>query len=214
MKSKYHIEITRKALSFYFTLDALHTILMANILQDRIINQIGRDYLHFDSNTFDSGMHYIHMQEEMIFTAIASSDFTSARKALGHICHSWQDFYSHSNYVRLWVDREGLVPPSEIDHDDPNIMNSLHLRSGINYGLFDALALIPGLGKIITPLMPEDSHAKMNLDSPKSGELFEYAYQAALKRTRVYFSDLIQALEHKYFNKEKIAGFKGQGHVK
>jgi len=189
MISKYHIEITKRVLSEYFTQDAFQTILTANVLQDRIRNQFGRDYIHFDSNAFDSGMQYIQEQKDLIFSAIASSDFITARKAFGRICHSWQDYYSHSNYVRLWVDREGLVPPCEIDDDDQDIMNSPKLRSGINYGLIDFLALIPGFGKIVTPLMPADSHAKMNLDSPKSGVFFDYAYHAALKRTKSCFTD-------------------------
>jgi hypothetical protein len=210
MKSKYHIEITKKVLSNYFSQEALQTILMANVFQDRIRNQLGRHYIHFDSNAFEEGMEYIREQEEIIHVALLSSDFATARKALGRICHSWQDFYSHSNYVRLLVDREESFPPTEIDHDNPQIMTSAKLRSGKNYGLFDFLAIIPGLGKIVTPLMPEDSHAKMNLDSPKSSELFKYAYQAALQRTKVFFSELIERLRSRNISDKKIKGFMGQ----
>ncbi len=214
MKSKYHVEITRKALSEYFTPDALQTILTANVLQDRIINQLGRHYIHFDSNAFEEGMNYIQEQEEVILFGISTSDYATARKGLGRICHSWQDFFSHSNYVRLWVEREGHRPPDEISCDDPHIMNSPQLKSGKNYGLFDLMAIIPGLSKVITPLMPRDSHAKMNLDSPKSGDLFEYAYQAALIKTGSYFVDLIETLESKNISEKKIIAFQGQQHPK
>jgi len=52
MNVKYHIEITRKALSNHFSEKALRTILRANINQDSIKNQINHDHFHFDSNTF------------------------------------------------------------------------------------------------------------------------------------------------------------------
>jgi len=210
MKSKYHAEITRKALSEYFSQDALKTIIIANICQDRIRNQLGRDYIHFDSNAFESGFGYINDQHKIIVSSIDSKEYIPARKSFGRICHSWQDFYSHSNYVKLWLNIAGQSSPSDIDFNDDRIMKHPKLHSGMNYGLTDFLAILPGLGKIMKPLMPEDSHAKMNLDSPKSGSEFYYAYFAALKRTKDCFRKLILELRTNDINEEKIAGFKGQ----
>jgi hypothetical protein len=214
MKSKYHIEITTSALSEHFSQNALQTIIRANILQDRLRYQLQHDYIHFDSNDFERGFRYIQEQQELTISSIDVSDFTTARKAFGHICHSWQDFYSHSNYVRLWVNRVGFIPPCEIPHDDKQIMDSPQLKSGINYGLPDFLALIPGLRNVITPLMPEDSHARMNLDSPKSGKLFDYAYFAALKRTDACFKELLIELNTKSVTEKKISDFRGKQYKK
>jgi len=210
MKSKFHAKITRKVLSDHFSEKALKTIITANICQDRIRNQINRDYIHFDSNAFESGFHYINDQKRIVVSSIDSKVYIQARKAFGRLCHSWQDFYSHSNYVKLWLDIAGQSLPSDIPFDDDRIMNHPELRSGINYGLMDLLAILPGLGKIIKPLMPEDSHAKMNLDSPASGSKFYYAYEAALSRTKDCLKKLFLELRTNVINEEKIAGFKGQ----
>lgn len=210
MKSKYHAEITRNALSNYFSKEALKTIITANICQDRIRNQIGRDYIHFDSNAFEAGFRYIDNQNKIVVASIDSREYSQARKAFGRLCHSWQDFYSHSNYVKLWLSNAEPSPPNDIPFDDDRIMNHPDLRSGINYGLMDLLAILPGLGKFITPMMPEDSHAKMNLDSPKSGAHFTYAFYAALKRTDACYRKLILELITNGISEEKISGFKGQ----
>ncbi len=210
MKSKYHIEITQKALSNFFSQDALKTILKANIKQDRISYQYKHDYIHFDSNAFESGFRYIADQNEFLITSIDSKDYITARRALGRICHSWQDFYSHSNYVKLWLDINGETLPSEITHNDDNVMNHPDLHSGINYGVTDLLALLPVVGKFIKPLMPMDSHAKMNLDSPQSGSHFVYAYHAAFIRTKAFYEGLIVELRNIKISDEKITGFKGQ----
>lgn len=210
MKSRYHIEITQKALDEHFSQDALETIIQANIRQDRISYQFKHDYIHFDGNAFESGFRYIADQKDILIASVNSADFITARKALGHICHSWQDYYSHSNYVKLWLEINGASSPQKIGHDDKRIMDHPELRSGINYGLTDLLALLPILGKFVKPLMPADSHAKMNLDSPQSGFHFGYAYYAALKRTEALFENLIIELENNRINAEKIAGFTDQ----
>ncbi len=210
MNAKYHIEITRKALSNHFSEKALRTILRANINQDSIKNQINHDHFHFDSNTFEEGFDYIQQQNWIVINAIDLSDFRTAQKAFGRVLHTWQDFYSHSNYVRLWCEQNQQAGPSEIIHNDETIMNHPDLRSGINYGLFEYLALLPGLSSIITPLMPNDSHAKMNLDTPRSGPLFEFAFTAARKRTKDCLTLVLKELAMKNVNGEKILGFLSQ----
>ncbi|HEY5901003.1 MAG TPA: hypothetical protein VIU39_00510, partial [Anaerolineales bacterium] len=39
-------------------------------------------------------------------------------------------------------------------------------------------------------ILPRDSHAHMNLDSAERGPAFEYAYHAAIKRTRYEFEEI------------------------
>jgi hypothetical protein len=53
---------------------------------------------------------------------------------------------------------------------------------------------VPGLRRLALSILPRDSHAHMNLDSAGQGPLFEYAYQAALKRTVSEFEDLRSSL--------------------
>lgn len=210
MNAKYHIKITRKALSAHFSEPALKTIIRANIHQDSIRNQIGHDYYHFDSNSFEEGFNYIHQQKLRAADAIENSDFHTAQVAFGRLLHTWQDFYAHSNYVRLWTEQNKPASASEIVHDDDRILTHHDLRSGLNYGFIEYLALLPVLSSIITPHMPDDSHAKMNLDSPRSGPLFEYAFTAACKRTETCYDDLMYEVENRKTDKSKISGFKGK----
>lgn len=209
MKSQYHLEVTRKALDPYFTKDALKTILKANIGQDKIKYQFGHPYFHFDSNTFKEGFGYIEAQEKQLINSIMEGNYPHALEALGRIAHTWQDFYSHSNYIKLWLGDHPEAKPEEIDPADSVYINHSDLISGTVYVL-DFLALVPGMTKLITPLMSKDSHAKMNLDSPASGLLFAYNYQASLKRTGLeYERVMILCAENKISN-HKIEQFLGK----
>jgi hypothetical protein len=210
MRTKYHIEITQNVLQEYFSQENLEKIVRSNIQQDRVKNQIGHDYIHFDGSAFSEGFSYIEEHEAKLFRAIEDSDFKTARAVLGKILHSWQDFYSHSNYVQLWYQKEDRLDAEEIDHNDLEIFNSPELQSGKNYGLFELFALLPGLSKIIKPLMPEDSHAKMNLDSPKSGPFFNYAYTAAKRRTKHVLDALLEEMQYKNTKIELIKAFLGK----
>jgi ABC-type bacteriocin/lantibiotic exporter with double-glycine peptidase domain len=210
MKTKYHIEITHNALQQHFSAEALNTIIKANIAQDRIKFQFGHDYIHFDSNAFAAGFEYIALQEKIIFDCVNSRDYKVARKAFGRLTHSWQDFYSHSNYVKLWLAKEERRSPEEIRFNDNEILTSLDLKSGKNYGVIEFVALLPCISKLVTPLMPEDSHAKMNLDSPTSGPHFAYAYWAAFKRTLDIYNRTYLQLSENDINSDQISAFHGQ----
>jgi len=210
MKTKYHIEITQSVLKNYFSQEILEKIIRANIQQDRVKNQFGHDYIHFDGSAFSEGFSYIEEHEAILFRSIEDSDFETAWAALGRILHSWQDFYSHSNYVQLWRQGEGCLDAENIDHNDMEIFNSPELQSGKNYGLIEFFAMLPGLSIIIKPLMPGDSHAKMNLDSPKSGPFFNYAFAAAKKRTKHVVDALLEEMRYKSIKTELIKAFMGK----
>ncbi|MDY6872352.1 MAG: hypothetical protein SVR81_00075 [Chloroflexota bacterium] len=211
MKSQYHREITVKALSPFFSQIALEEIVRANLRQDRPLNQVGHDYIHFDGSAFDEGFAYIREQQENLIDRIQHGDFMAARRCFGRITHSWQDYYSHSNYVRLWHATHPESPPEKIDPADPNIMAHKDLASGRNYGLPEFLAMIPGLDTLIIPRMPADSHAKMNLDSPASGLLFAFNFQAALKRTRLAYRNIIASFKSRGFTRSgQIDPFHGK----
>lgn len=210
MKTKYHIEISRKALKNHFSDEVIEKIIRANIKQDLPKNQFGHDEIHFDSSTFTEGFAYINENETKLYKAISESDYEKAWASLGKILHSWQDFYSHSNYVHLWKNKVKEPVPDMIDPNDLDIFRSQDLKSGKNYGLPDYLALIPGISKLVTPRMPADSHAKMNLDSPKSGPSFEFVFHAAQKQSVAVINQILIHIEDQNFNQENINAFLGK----
>jgi hypothetical protein len=57
----------------------------------------------------------------------------------------------------------------------------------------DVLYFVPFLRRAALAFLPDDSHGKMNLDSPQQGPRFEYARAAAVKRT-AYELDLLEKL--------------------
>lgn len=210
MLTKYHREITHLALHPLFSELALKTIIKANIMQDRIAYMFHHDHIHFDGSAFASGFAYIAAQEVILLDAINKQDYQAAQKAFGRITHSWQDFYSHSNYVQLWMEKTGETDARAIIHNDMDIIHHSSLASGKNYGLIEFLAMVPVLSDCKTPHIPDDSHAKMNLDSPKSGKHFHFAYQAALKKTVEIYQHTMQLLETNQVDSLKISGFTGK----
>ena len=210
MKSKYHIEMTRNALGNTFTEKALRTIVRANVWQDRPRNQFGHDYIHFDGSAFEAGQAYIRDQKRLIVASLQNEELLKARKAFGQITHTWQDFYSHSNYVRLWLQAHPEAAPDEINPSDPAILSSPDLRSGVNYGLMEFISMIPLLSKWIVPGMPADSHAKMNMDGPETGPLFPYAIAAGQKRTTQLWQELLEEIEGEGIPQGRIESFLGR----
>jgi hypothetical protein len=194
MNTKYHIEITRTALESHFSNKALERIIRANIRQDRVAYMLGHDHIHFDGSSFNAGFRYIADQEKLLFEHLALKKYHQAQEAFGRITHSWQDLYSHSNYVQLWRQKHAHQPPEAIIPNDAEIINHPNFASGKNYGLIEFLAMVPVLTSLIIPRMPSDSHAKMNLDSPASGPNFYFAYWAAYKSTQTAYENLIEKL--------------------
>jgi len=173
-----------------FSPRALDAIVDANLRQDALRAQFGHDEFHFDNNAFARSRAYIEQQRALIEPALAARQALSAWQAFGRLTHTAQDFYSHSNYVDLWLvcQPNGMQPgPSEIDPLDDALIENPSLRSGKFYYPLEAFSFIPGLGRLVLPLLPRDSHAWMNLDSEGRGPMFEYAFQAALKRTRLEY---------------------------
>jgi hypothetical protein len=186
MLSQYHIEILLAALGEHFSPRAMSVITYANINQDRLSGLIGHDEFHFDNNSFAKTYAYIEEQRSLAASSLEKGNADPAWRAFGRILHAVQDFYAHSNYVTLWLGRfEGPTPPppSEIDPMDPNLIDNPDLRSGNVYFPLDWLYFIKRLRPTVLRLIPRDSHAWMNLDSPEQGFKFDYAMQAAVKRT-------------------------------
>ena len=186
MLKRYHLEILQKSIGATVSERALEAIGAANIGQDVIRGQFGHDEYHFDSNAFAPSYAYIEENRAEIKPALAAGDTASAWAAFGRLSHTAQDFYAHSNYLRLWLAQfdEGNAPPvPEVAHADPNFLQHPELCSGKLYYPLELFSYIPALKKYILPRLPRDSHAWMNLDTPEQGLLFDYAIAAAVKRT-------------------------------
>ncbi|MFC2064893.1 HET-C-related protein [Chloroflexota bacterium] len=194
---KYHQEITRKALQEFLPPLALNEIIKANSKQDALFYQLGHSHFHFDNNSFKESRSYIQDQRKKLFSCLEKYQPVSAWKHFGRLLHSLQDFFAHSNYVTLWLERfdqKSLPHHESIDACDEQILESSHLHSGRLYYPLEVLSFIPGIRTLVLPLLPRDSHAWMALDGPESGENFSFAFSAAVKRTKIEFEDIISEL--------------------
>jgi hypothetical protein len=192
-----HAEITRKALLGKFSDDALQAIIAANVRQDRLLGLIGHDEYHFDSNAFDRSYAYLEEQRTLTISSLDGADVPSAWSAFGRLLHTAQDFYAHSNYIDLWLScqPDGALPiPTEVDPLDEDLIHTRALRSGRIYHLLEVLYFFRPLRRLALRLLPRDSHAWMNLDSPEQGPNFKYAFQAAVKRTKIEFNKTVPNL--------------------
>ena len=197
MLTQYHASITRKALSAHFSPRALEAIVAGNLGQDNLRGQIGHDEYHFDNNAFEQSYAFIEGQRTLTISSLQDGDVPAAWTAFGRLTHTAQDFYAHSNYVDLWLARsmDQMHPsPPEIDPLIDELVDSPELHSGKLYYPLEALSFVSFLKRFVMPLLPKDSHAWMNLDSPERGKRFEYALEAALKRTRYEFDGTVAGL--------------------
>ena len=199
-----HVEITREALSGRFSPRALAIISAANHRQDALRRQIGHNEYHFDNNAMEASYRYINEQRGFVLASLLLPNSSSAWPAFGRLIHTAQDFYAHTNYVSLWLSRyrdSAPPPPSEIDPVEKSLIHSPDLHSGKLYYPLGILYFIPILRKLVMPIMPRDSHAWMNLDSPEHNPQFEYARVAAVKRTQHEFGILEKLLPPEMFGR-------------
>ena len=197
MLPSYHAKITRQALQDLFSTCALEKIVRANLYQDRLAAQVGHDEFHFDNNAFEKSYDYMEEQRRLTIMALESRDAPAAWAAFGRLTHTAQDFYAHSNYIDLWLasQSDGTLPaPSDVDPNDLTVIMNRALRSGRIYLPLEPLSFIRILRPLVMPLLPRDSHAWMNLDSPESGSNFQFAFQAAVKRTQLEFKKTLSGL--------------------
>jgi hypothetical protein len=202
MLKPYHIEMTRLALGEHFSSDALQKITDANLHQDRLLGQVGHDEYHFDGSAFEKSYAYVEEQRALTLSSLLANDVLSAWFAFGRLTHAVQDFYSHSNYVDLWLTSRanGTVPaPSEIDPAAEDLLNHRTLHSGYVYLPLEAFYHFHWLRPLLLRILPHDSHAWMNLDSPKQGPNFAYAFQAGIKRTKIEFEKTTRDLPRDLF---------------
>ena len=195
MLEVHHTEMMREALGAHVSPRALEVMIAANLKQDSWIGLLGHDEYHFDNNAFDESNRYIKEQRGYVIAALLSPGVLSAWIAFGRLSHAVQDFYSHTNYVSMWLGEGSGTPraSSEIDPLRKDLIEGPALHSGRVYLPMDALYFVPFLRKFSLALLPRDSHGWMNLDSPAQGPHFEYARAAAVKRT-VYEFELLEKI--------------------
>ena len=154
------------------------------------MGQFGHDEYHVDNNSFSESHAYMEEQRALVISFLIASDARSAWSAFGRLTHTAHDFYAHSNYISLWLSRfNGNTPPAptEIDPIDPTLLNSPDLHSGKVYYPLELFYFFKPFRRFVLSRIPRDSHAWMNLDSPEQGFKFDYAVQAAIKRTKIEF---------------------------
>lgn len=185
-----HSAITRRALGGIISERGMDAIISANLNQDRLLALINHDEYHFDANAFEQSYAYLEEQRALTVSALEAGEAASAWAAFGRLTHGAQDFYAHSNYIDLWLARHanGSQPtPSEIDPLDRALLDAPDLHSCRMYLPLEILYFIRPFTPLALRLLPADSHAHMNLDSPDQGPRFEYAFHAAVKRTQIEF---------------------------
>ena len=190
MLTQYHIQITSEALADCFSSRALSAITKANNHQDRLSGQFGHDEYHVDNNSFKQSNSYMEEQRSITISSLKAGDAKSAWSAFGRLTHTAQDFYAHSNYIDLWLSRfngETRPAPPEVDPIDSTLLNHPDIHSGKVYYPLELLYYVKPFRQFVLSLIPRDSHAWMNLDSPEQGFKFGYAMQAAIKRTKIEF---------------------------
>jgi hypothetical protein len=206
MLIQYHKSITKKALANRFSPRALNAILTANVKQDNLLTgQIGHDEYHYDNNAILKADRYLVEQRKLTLSALHNEDFPAAWAAFGRLIHTAQDFYAHTNYVDLWLthyknDGQTPPPPPEIAPLMDELVHSPDLRSGKLYYPLELFSFIPVIKRFVIPLLPQDSHAHMHLDSPARGHRFAYAFEAAVKRTISELQSTVVNLPEDYLN--------------
>jgi hypothetical protein len=176
----------QRALGGRVSARALAAMLTANLGQDSPAGLLHFAW-HFDNSLFDEGLAYIEACRAEAAQAAAPA---RAWAAFGRLAHAAQDFYSHSNYVALWHGQfapGAAPPPSRIDGLDPRLLRHPQLISGRVYLPWELLSFVPRLKPLARRLLPQDSHAWMNLDTPDTGPFFPYSLEAAVQRTAAEF---------------------------
>lgn len=197
MLTEYHIQIMFESLGDHLGTRALSVMTTANVKQDQLHGWLGHDEYHFDNSAFEKSYAYIEKQRALTISSLKQNDASSAWIAFGKLAHTVQDFYAHSNYITMWLEGfNGHAPPPspEVDPLDPNLLASPALRSGRLYYPIEFLYFLRAWKSLSLRLLPYDSHAWMNLDSPEQGFKFEYAMQAAIKRTHIEYEKTMSGL--------------------
>lgn len=194
MLANYHVAVLTEALGQCFSPGALQEIVAANLGQDSPFNLL-RSVIHFDNSLITEGLAYIEEQHSLI---VHAGDPHVMRAAFGRLSHTAQDFYSHSNYVDLWLKANGGLEKTrreDINGLDLAILNHPDLRTAYFYIWRDFIYYVPLLRRFTRKYFVfPNSHEAMHLDDPSRGPKFPYAIAAAKQRTLAEYERVIRAL--------------------
>lgn len=199
MHKIYHVEILQSAVGNQFSDQALDQIISANLGQDSLLNLL-KGHFHFDGNGYKKAYRYVEEQEAALLSSLADEDLPAAWAAFGRLTHSLQDFYAHTNYIELW---RAENPDADLKNGQrvaplvEHILDSKHLYAAWVYYPLEALTIFPALIPRLKKLLPADSHVNMNLDSPESGENFDFAMSAAIRRTQIACEEIFRTISEK-----------------
>jgi hypothetical protein len=202
MESLYHIQLCQETLGDKLSPQALEFIVEANLGQDGLFTGlVGHPEFHFDESMFEEAWAYVESQRQIVLTTLREGGPPEeAWRAFGRLLHAVQDFYAHSNYVRLWASRYpemSLPSVKEFSGLDQELVNSSELYSDHMYYPLEAITIFPSMRPLARRLLPDDSHANMNLDTPAMGPLFYYAMEGARQRSLLEFGLLEAKLGEK-----------------
>ncbi|CAJ1052706.1 Hypothetical predicted protein [Xyrichtys novacula] len=80
---------------------------------------------HFDDETFEEGRDLITSGVSSVKASVKLEKFVTGRWTLGRLCHTLQDFYSHSN----WVELGKMTPYSSLIRPDETLENLAGLNT-------------------------------------------------------------------------------------
>jgi hypothetical protein len=191
VEAVFHREVLQRAIGARVSPRALAAITNANLGQDSLWGLLHFVW-HFDNSLFAEGLRYMEACRAVAAQAPAAA---TAWAAFGRLSHAAADFYSHSNYVALWLAARAPAQPATdaIDGLDPELLRHPHLISGRIYWA-DVLYMFASLRPLARRWAPPDSHVHMNLDSPDTGPLFPYSIEAAVQRTAAEFERTLGAI--------------------
>lgn len=196
MLLQYHIAVLTETIGAHFSAEALQQVIHANHEQDSLFNLLTKPHIHFDNCLFAEASAYVEEQHALIGHG---DNPLIMRAAFGRLSHTVQDFYSHSNYVNLWLNERGGLEhtrPDDMDGLDPALLASPALRSGYFHFWRDSIYYLPlAKGWAKKHLLFSDSHEAMHLDDPSRGPKFPYSIVAAKQRTLAEYQRAVNALD-------------------
>ena len=129
METQYHISVLTETIGSQISARALQEIIAGNLGQDMGWDQF-KPHVHFDNSLFSDGLAFMEEQHAIITQSDSANKMWSA---FGKLTHAAQDFYSHSNYVDLWLKANGgfeKTKPEDINGLDEKLLNDSRLVSG------------------------------------------------------------------------------------
>ena len=101
---------------------SIDTVIKYNAKVDTVPEQLKIAAAHFDSEQFESAQKRLvdfRSSVQLLILHQSSNrnyeeEYDNARKQMGRLLHTLQDFYSHTNYIENWVDEVQIIHPYNV----------------------------------------------------------------------------------------------------